>query len=190
MKIAQLRVKIKSLAAEASIIRHEESRFRTPRGYRREAKRILRLGMQIAPLPVDPVTSQEVKDPSCFRVLSNREQVHFERLAQPPSPKQLDTFFLLREHRTVDVRIEARSAQLAMAFLQGKLYRHIEQTDKMRVAGLDAKSKSGYRMVPANPVDCARVAAIATKFAGKGTLIPASAIEEWIDSPAIVAEAA
>lgn len=170
MKLAQLRVKIKSLAAEASIIRQEEKRFRVPRGIRRLHKRRLRLGVQIS-LP------QENSKPA-FRTLTNVERVQSERRAQPPSPKQLDVFFSLREHRTVDVRIEARSAQLAMAFLKGCLYRHIEQTDKMR-------TEKGGKSVPANPVDCVRVAQIAAKFAGKGIFIGDGAIQEWIDSPAI-----
>ncbi len=71
MSLVYLRVKIKSLAAEARIIRTEEQRF--PRGWRNNP-----------------------------------------------------TYFGLRNHRTFDVRREARAALLAYAYLRGRLYSSVE----------------------------------------------------------------
>lgn len=72
-ELVYLKVKIKSLAAEAAIIRREERRFR-PRW-------------------------KSVKD---------------------------ETYLRLRGHRTMDVRQEARSAQLAYALLRERRYLAIE----------------------------------------------------------------
>ena len=81
--LSYLRVKIKSLAAEAAIIRHEEQRVARMRRWSMDHQ-------------------------------------------SPTGP--LDTeFFGLRDHRKNEVRLEARSAQIAYAFLRRKPYTAMER---------------------------------------------------------------
>lgn len=81
-----LKVKIKSLATEAKIIRHEERKFPTAA----QAKKLqLRCGGQ-------------------------REEGGI--------------YSQLHTHRTMDVRREARSAQLAYGIIRGRKYSQIEET--------------------------------------------------------------
>ncbi len=113
MSLAYLKVKIKSLAAEAKIIRHDEEVWR----YRE-------------------------------------------------TDKGRPTFFGLRQHRIWDVRNEARSAQLAYAFLRGKPYATTEPTGK----------DNGSRQ--SNPIDWTRVTKIAVKY-GPDRLLTWEQVREW-----------
>jgi hypothetical protein len=114
MSLAYLKVKIKSLAAEARIIRHEEEVWR-----HRETER-----------------------------------------GRP-------TFFGLRSHRKLDVRTEARAAQLAYAFLRGRPYSHTEPTGK----------DNGSRQ--SNPIDWVRVTKLAAKYGADRTL-EWPTVKEWV----------
>lgn len=85
-RIAELRVKINSLAAECRIIRQAEQTF---------GRRISR------------------------RVRAEKPFSGLER-----------TLESLHYHRTVDIRREARAAQMASGYLRGKAYRDMEQSAK------------------------------------------------------------
>lgn len=96
-----LKVKIKSLAAEARIIRAEERR--------RRGKKV--------------ETPRHSKTPLGELLNDQRRSV---RLRYVRPLKDGDPFFALRAHRTNDVRREARAALLAYAYLRGKYYRVTE----------------------------------------------------------------
>ena len=110
--LVHLKVKIKSLASEAQIIRREERRAKTSKHYRRAAKRLLRLG------------NEHVK--GSFTELTNFERELNTKKAMTPEPENFTKFWSLRDQRTGLLRGEARSAQLAYAFLRGKQYSEVE----------------------------------------------------------------
>ena len=124
MRIPQLRVKIKSLAAEARIIRCEEQRAKSSGAYRRAAKRALRLGVETDPVAVAVGAGVQYK--SSFRELTNREREIATREAVPPTEDEMSLFWDLRLHRVRHVREEARAAQLAYGFVRGRLYHQLE----------------------------------------------------------------
>lgn len=120
-QLAYLRVKIKSLANEATIIRQEERKTLGKRDYHRDRQK-----------PVDIVN-------------------YFDGI-----------YIGLHHHRTYDVRNEARSAQLAYAYLRGKTYKETE----------NAK----HSQPNAN-----RIAEIVRKFGLPGPLgAVTDSVEEWI----------
>lgn len=90
MSIKYIKVKIKSLAVEAKIIRHEE---------------------------------HAAKQQSRFlKAIGSPE-------AEYAAARKL--FWGLRDHRTIDVRTEARASLIAYGFLRGKRYRQIECSSKV-----------------------------------------------------------
>jgi hypothetical protein len=100
-----LKVKIKSLAEEATIIRHEE----------RRVKRSLKWWLD--------QTAVNVEDGST--VPEN---------AQPAIDSYRSEYFGLHNHRTYEVRNESRASQLAYAFIQGYPYSRVEDPTKTRKA--------------------------------------------------------
>jgi hypothetical protein len=110
MSVATLRVKIKSLAAEAKIIRHEEQKFptRTQRrletaGYTDEqSNRILRRAVK----RMNHALRRSIKDG-----------------VKRDHPEYVSLHF----HRTVEVRSAARAALLAYGMMRGREYLHIEK---------------------------------------------------------------
>lgn len=165
-----LRVKIKSLAAEASIIRHEERRAKTSRAYRREAKRRLRLGVETGPAAIPVGQKGE------FRTLTNSEAELATKQAQPPSTEQLDLWHGLNSHRRNEVRHEARCAQLAYAFIRGRAYRQVEATRKMIAVNTGLRGSRQLKIVPTNPPNYVRVAQLVTKY---GAPVSADEIKKW-----------
>ncbi len=120
-----LKVKIKSLASESKMIRHEERKVKTSRAYRRKAKRLVRLGKENN--PIDKLFDQK----GSFSALSNVERDLAVKMAQAPSTEALIVFEGLRHHRTKIVRPEARDSHLAYGYLRGYDYRHIEEKAKL-----------------------------------------------------------
>lgn len=107
MSLAYLKVKIKSLAAEARIIRHDEEIWkRRSRPYRRA---------------VNDMAKEFVAGRTNSYVVPDKVK---------PLDKADTTFWGLRQHRIWDVRNEARAAQLAYAFLRKKPYSVTEPTGK------------------------------------------------------------
>lgn len=138
---AYLKVKIKSLAAEATIIRHEERRYNVGSRGRKRARRAL----------------AKTND------LSNTQRSHLKKAMNPPSQLDMDTFWGLRSHRTYEVRNEARSAQLAYAFINGTPYEKVEPT-----------------VCKDNKPDIDRIKRLVKKYAPPTTTGYDSALENWI----------
>lgn len=149
--LVHLKVKIKSLASEAQIIRREERRAKTSKHYRRAAKRLLRLGRE------------HVK--GSFTELTNFERELNTKKAMTPEPENYTKFWSLRDHRTGVLRGEARSAQLAYGYLRGKQYEQLETKPK----------KFGKRYY--SP-DFKRILEIVLKFADNKSEIPEQ-FENW-----------
>lgn len=85
MSVKYLKVKIKSLATEATIIRKEEHSAKAQ-----------------------------------YRYLKDKQGL------EKQYDEAVSTFWGLRSHRTIDVRNEARAAQLAYAFVRGKSFKYVE----------------------------------------------------------------
>lgn len=116
-----LRVKIKSLAAEARIIRHEERRLI---GHRQRT--------------ANADGSYNAKRPTPKVRVGGK--ITWLRAHQAPAievAEAQEEYHSLHRHRTHEVRSEARYAQLAYAFIQGRAYRTVEgpTTRKPVVAG-------------------------------------------------------
>lgn len=100
-----LKVKIKSLAVEAQIIRTEERKVK--KTYQRiKTKAIKKNEIQF-------------EEHGNFHLTNNLDSVNYGR--------NRTVFWGLRNHRTIDVRNEARATQLAYAFVRGKDFRHVER---------------------------------------------------------------
>lgn len=99
-----LKVKIKSLAAEAQMIRSEERKCNIGCRARVRIRRQLR-------------KSNELTTP---------ERTKMERQLVKPSDKAMKAFWGLRHHRIYDVRDEARAAHVAYGFLRGRTYAQVE----------------------------------------------------------------
>ena len=100
-----LKIKLKSLAAEARIIRHEETKWKLrSRPYRRarDAAYAAYLASTANQMPELPEEAQK---------LSRHDTI----------------FWKLREHRTFEVRSEARNTVIAYGYLRGLPYAAIEQ---------------------------------------------------------------
>ena len=105
---AYLKVKIKSLAAEATIIHREERQYNIGARGRTRLKRQLRRAND----------------------LTDAQRARIERRLQAPSATAMQTFWGLRHHRTYDVRSESRAAQVAYGFLRGRTYQQVEGSAK------------------------------------------------------------
>ncbi|WP_027685072.1 hypothetical protein [Rhizobium leguminosarum] len=99
-----LKVKIKSLAAEAQMIRKEERKCNIGCRARVKIRRRLRKSNE----------------------LTTAERTRMERQLSKPSETAMQAFWGLRLHRTYDVREEARAAHVAYGFLRGRTYAQVE----------------------------------------------------------------
>lgn len=105
---SHLKVKIKTLAEEAHIIRNMERKVKPPAIRSREKKRI-----------VEELKRNDL-EPAARKVL--------ERRLRKPSDNQMRAFFTLHDHRVHKVRLEARLSQLAYAFLRDRSYLETEKS--------------------------------------------------------------
>ena len=112
---AYLRIKLKSLAAEATMIRREERRHNPGHRARVRARRLLD-----GKTNVDNVTPQDLKT----------RQARAKRILRTPSETALKAFWGLRHHRQYDVRSESRASHIAYGFLRGLDYKRVEGTAK------------------------------------------------------------
>jgi len=120
----ELKIKIKSLAAEAGIIRHEERKLVRPKP-RSRGLRTLKSGLPVV-VPVERRTKtgaipwardhQKTKEVAALDMRYNK----------------------LRHHRTIVLRREARASQLAYAYLRGRRYDETEHKDSVFDSGVIA----------------------------------------------------
>lgn len=115
MKI-YLKIKIKSLAVEATMIRQEERRHNPGHRARVRARRLLDGKTRLSDAEMSNI---DVKRSRAFRILKRK-----------PTEQAVNAFWGLRHHRTGDVRSESRSAHVAYGFLRGLPYARIEGTAK------------------------------------------------------------
>jgi hypothetical protein len=99
MRIRHLKIKIKSLAAEARIIRAEEQKLKRRIKRSKKLRRILRKGGTLKGKPLTPERAEELGF-----------EVH-----------------MLKVHRKSDVREEARHSLLAYGYMREIPYKQIEQ---------------------------------------------------------------
>jgi hypothetical protein len=189
-KKTYVKVKIKSLAEEAVIIRNEErkqlKRARTLRFEKECANKTIgmkvRGGWTIGDITLDYYV--------LYKDTFNREgelqarQFHYVRKdaklgdAHDKSwTTARNTFWGLRDHRTTVVRDECRAAQIAYAFLRGKKYRQVENAKVHQIQfGVDCWDYHFKgRILP-------RVIAIAQKYSPSDKIPTGVEIEEWIKS--------
>jgi len=117
-KVKALKVKIKTLAAEAAIIRREETAA-CGRVVDGNGKPVRFDEVELNP---DGMFGRVVRKKVAPRVFehSDRKRVGFDP----------DLHASLHRHRVCDVRSEQRSNMIAYAFLRGKTYRRAEKTAK------------------------------------------------------------
>lgn len=109
MKI-YLKIKIKSLAAEATMIRLEERRQNPGHRGRVKARRLL-----------EGKTKALMSDAQAAIAINKAR-----RTLKVPTEKQMAGFWGLREHRRLVVRVESRASNIAYGFLRGLDYKQIE----------------------------------------------------------------
>jgi hypothetical protein len=114
---AYLKIKIKSLAAEATMIRREERKHNPGHRARVQARRLLEYKTKID--HPGELANMDVRRSRAFRLLKNK-----------PTEHAMKAFWGLRHHRTWDVRNEARSSHVAYGFLRGLPYSRIEGSAK------------------------------------------------------------
>lgn len=139
-RIAELKVKVKSLAAEARIIRHDEQRAHheaavaetkimildgTPLGHDR--KRLLFPWILHPELPGDPLHERQLESARQELVEFKHPFIRTNREVLAARAKEArETFLSLQDHRRSLVGREARVALLAYAFLRGRPYSSTE----------------------------------------------------------------
>lgn len=135
-KLEYVKVKIKSLADEAIIIRQAERKQKTK-----------------------------------YQKIQARKKGNWEQSYN----KVVNTFWGLRDHRTIIVRNEARAAQIAYGFLRGKKYNVIENAKT--VSFIQGKPTFEYyfkyNILP-------RVIGIANKYSTATVKPGADEVENWI----------
>lgn len=119
-----LKIKLKSLAAEAKIIRKAERALAFPPS-----------------LPINHFSKEERdKNPDFIK----RSAVEIRRMkaaqrarfrSNPWYGQNRETLSAIREHRVIDVREEARATHLAYGFVRGKTYQQIEGNRQLRHCG-------------------------------------------------------
>lgn len=111
---AYLKIKIKSLAAEATMIHREERKHNPGHRARVRARRII-TGKNVQGSPAD----------------DGARRSHAARiLKRKPTERVMETFWGLRHHRTWNVRSESRHSHIAYGFLRGLPYNRIEAKTK------------------------------------------------------------
>lgn len=149
MTYTKLRIKIKSLAAESRIIKDEE-------------RKLTRAHKPF----IDGKTGRTIR---VGRIPEARaRQVAAEKIENMEAEYQS-----LRRHRTIDVRNEARAAQIAYGFLRGKPYARIETPKVPLPDGLRAMARG-----------------IAFRFGSRNLTQVEKDMTLWLDGPEETTEAA
>ena len=150
-----LKVKIKSLASEASDIRKEERRINI--GSR--ARKRIRRDIQTGEARTHSGERAETLTAAQLERLTKKLRVAQWRKENEANKIRFDG---LRTHRKNEVRQEARSSFIAYAFIRGKNYINTEQTDL--------------------EIDWKRVEALVTKFGEDDLRARMQNFSEWKDT--------
>ena len=118
-----LKVKIKTLAAEAQDIRRQERKFNIGARARKRLSRALELGSIYR-----PAMDQREKLSPAMQTRISKKLAHHKMLQR--NERAMKAFDGLRAHRVGPVRKEARSSFIAYGFLRGLEYSQIEKTNK------------------------------------------------------------
>ena len=114
---AYLKIKIKSLAAEATMIHREERKHNPGHRARVRARRLLE-------------GKTKIDHPGTLASMDFHRSRAFRLLKNPPTEADMKAFWGLRHHRMWDVRSESRSSHVAYGFLRGLPYSRIEANTK------------------------------------------------------------
>jgi hypothetical protein len=119
-----LKIKIKSLTNEAQAIRKEERRININARGRTSLRRDIQLG-----------TIRDLNNQRSEHEFSEAQIIRIQKKLDRSrnilnNPNAQARFKGLRNHRTIDVRKEARSSFIAYGFLRGNDYKNIESTIK------------------------------------------------------------
>jgi len=120
--IEYLKIKCKSLAEEASIIRKEENKFKALKN-----EFVWRQKLQTAGLTPKQVARIERKLVRVCHINAAKMNKPLPKNWEDKVSHATKAFWGLRDHRRSDVRTEARSANIAYGFLRGHTYASIEQ---------------------------------------------------------------
>lgn len=158
-----LKVKIKTLAAEAQDIRRQERKFNIGARARKRLDRALALGS----IYRSSMDNREKLTPAMEKRIEKKLE-HHRRLQR--NVRAMKAFDGLRAHRVGPVRKEARSSFIAYGFLRGLAYSQIEKSEK--------------------PVDWERVESLVKKY-GEGDIRDMmQKLAEWKDAADPVTEKA
>lgn len=126
-----LKIKIKTLATEASDIRREERKINIGSRGRKRIARALHFGsFHNGDEPrLDMTPAQKIR----------LEKKLARSRAQLSNPSAVTRFYGLRSHRTNEVRSHARSAFLAYGFLRGVDYKRIETNARFSPDWMEVK---------------------------------------------------
>ena len=115
--LSYLRVKIRSLAVEATIIRAEEQKLK---GYT-----VRKTRAPVSPAGIGKPNFRKVKTGGTIRWLRAHQK-------EADADTKLSEYYGLHWHRIRDIRPEARAAQLAYGFLRGTSYHVIEKEGSVK----------------------------------------------------------
>lgn len=200
MSKTYLKIKIKSLAEEAKIIRQEERRQKQSYKDIKLRNLIEEKGAIVDTLldsnwAIVEVTNDTVTLERFVRVRGSTETKPVYKTIKlnwkPTEEKRqrhVDTFWGLRDLRTGKVRSEARESLLAYAFIRGQSYRTVEATgDPINTFRWDYVNKIN---TPIFNFDLTNIARLATKYGE--TEVTRDDIEKWVlrDEYGVTLEAA
>ncbi|MCF8861662.1 putative structural protein [Agrobacterium phage OLIVR2] len=149
-----LKIKIKSLAAEASMIRQQENKVSDNHRARVRMRRAIE---QKSVHEGQNTIRYDISQHAIARI----EKALAKSKARVAQGKP-EIFWGLRNHRTNEVRKEARSSFIAYGFLRGKSLASIEQTDK--------------------PIDWDRVESLVKKYGEGDIRVLLQQLTEWADT--------
>lgn len=149
-----LKIKIKSLAAEAADIRRAENKLSDNHRMRVRMRRAIAMDSQASDMPHvrEQLTPEQIE-----RIRKRLARSQARALQGKP-----EAFWGLRNHRTNEVRKEARSSFIAYGFLRGVPYKDVEVTDK--------------------PIDTDRVESLIAKFGTEDKRVLMQRFEEWLQA--------
>lgn len=187
MSIEYVKIKIKSLADEQRIIRSAEHKQK--KKYRRYLMRELiksrNVGDKVHGWTIDgkddeyAVLSRVLPidgNPDDLGLMQRSVRLNMPNYSAPQYDETVNTFWGLRDHRTVDLRDESRAAQLAYAFMRGKTYSYVENATPVTFSPSFQRwyfeQHFVTKIVP-------RVAKIAAKY-GKNKNVDIESIKKWV----------
>lgn len=150
-----LKIKIKTLASEAADIRKQEKKLNIGARARKRIARNIELGSIYS-------SKTEERHSVNEHELARLQKKLARAKARSNNAYVTSAFWGLKNHRTNEVRKEARSSFIAYGFLRGVPYKAIEQTDM--------------------PVDVYRVQTLVAKFGTEDKRVLLQRLEEWFQA--------